>query len=275
MNDPMTVAFEIRYPWRAYSRAKRAAQPKDSFVQRYRHSFITVWHVDPETDGSDDSCEWFVRGKHADPKVLERIKKAFLSDWDRTWTYEKKDGGDGTTYPRGLFLPYGLPRLSPTGIMLNLFFIAAREMHGYDKAMRFMRRHLFDIMLFAENTSDSMFDSMTMALGPEERTREERVARFAWIVFGWILRVERPWWKHPRWHFWHWKIQVHPWQNARRWLLTRCCKCGGRFRYAESPVSNSWNRKPLRWFRGEEGLHHMDCSRPGQSNAAQSEKVAA
>lgn len=37
MHDPMTVAFEIPRPW----------------------PLVTVWHVDPERDGTDDSCDWF------------------------------------------------------------------------------------------------------------------------------------------------------------------------------------------------------------------------
>jgi hypothetical protein len=31
-----------------------------------------------------------------------------------------------------------------------------------------------------------------------------------------LLRSRRHWWRHPRWHFWHWKLQVHPWQRWKR-----------------------------------------------------------
>lgn len=55
MHDPMTVAFEIRYPWKAYK------NPRNEFEKNYRSSFITIWHVDPEKGGSDDSCDWFWR----------------------------------------------------------------------------------------------------------------------------------------------------------------------------------------------------------------------
>lgn len=47
MHDPMTVAFEIKLPFR-------------SEKNKYK-SLITIWHVDPEKDGSDDSCGWFIR----------------------------------------------------------------------------------------------------------------------------------------------------------------------------------------------------------------------
>ena len=47
MHDPMTVAFDIRSPF-----ARNG----------YRPTLVTVWHVDTERGGSDDSCGWsFVR----------------------------------------------------------------------------------------------------------------------------------------------------------------------------------------------------------------------
>lgn len=49
MHDPMTVAFTIPYPWFRRS---------ELFPEGYHDPFITIWHVDPERDGSDDSCDW-------------------------------------------------------------------------------------------------------------------------------------------------------------------------------------------------------------------------
>jgi hypothetical protein len=46
MFDPLTVAFEIKYPWKGKGRL-------------YRDPIVTVWHKDPCKDGSDDSCDWF------------------------------------------------------------------------------------------------------------------------------------------------------------------------------------------------------------------------
>jgi hypothetical protein len=66
-----------------------------------------------------------------------------------------------------------------------------------------------------------------------------------------------------RWrlHVHHWRIQVHPAQAFRRWLLTRCEWCGGRSRKGDYVnVSKQWDRTPGRWWRGERGLFHSDCS---------------
>jgi hypothetical protein len=79
-------------------------------------------------------------------------------------------------------------------------------------------------------------------------------------VYRSYKRFHRPWYKHPRWHFWHWRFQVHPWQTFRRWLLTRCEGCGKGFSYGESPVSHSWHNEPPKMLRGERGLYHSECS---------------
>lgn len=63
------------------------------------------------------------------------------------------------------------------------------------------------------------------------------------------------------WHVHHWKIQVHPAQAARRRLLTRCAWCGGRSRRGdEVNHSHSWDGPRGRWWQGEPGLYHADCS---------------
>jgi hypothetical protein len=51
MWDPLTVAFEIKSPFRN--------KPSQLFPEGYRETVITVWHRDPCSDGTDDSCDWF------------------------------------------------------------------------------------------------------------------------------------------------------------------------------------------------------------------------
>lgn len=62
-------------------------------------------------------------------------------------------------------------------------------------------------------------------------------------------------------HLHHWRLQVHPAQEARRRLLTRCAWCGGRHRKGDPVnVSHSWDGPRGRWWQGEPGLYHMNCS---------------
>lgn len=67
--------------------------------------------------------------------------------------------------------------------------------------------------------------------------------------------------KQWRLHIHHWKVQVVPLQQLRRRLLTRCAWCGGRSVKGD-PVNHShqWDRPRGRWWQGEPGLFHSDCS---------------
>lgn len=64
-----------------------------------------------------------------------------------------------------------------------------------------------------------------------------------------------------RFHIHHWRVQVHPLQRWRRRLLTRCTWCGGRSAKGDTVnVSHSWDGLRARWWQGEKGLFHLDCS---------------
>lgn len=198
-------------------------------------TLFTLWHEDPNVRGDDDSCGWFMRARHGDEKVLEKIIKHFEWDWDRVF---KSDSG--AVYPRGYFNVNGMPRYSVQGIVLNLMFLAAISVLGSrDKAARFCQKNMFEICLFAENPTDSMHDSLTLKWGKDEN-REQRIRNIASCIYGWILRETRPWYRHPRWHVRHWRLQIHPWQLFQRWAFDRCCKCGKRFGWGEVTVGD-WN----------------------------------
>lgn len=72
MHDPMTGAFEIKYPW--------LSQWPDGTP--YRPTFVTIWHVDPEKGGSDDSCDWW--GKRRPLNKKERALYEAIDDLRHT-----------------------------------------------------------------------------------------------------------------------------------------------------------------------------------------------
>lgn len=280
MHDPKTLAFSIKLPFGGsttfFSHGSK---------MRHRPSLIDIWHVDPcKGPGGDDSCGWFMRAHHGDPKVLEKIEKHFEYDWDRTFTSDSS----GKTYACGLFLPNGRPSFSVHGVVLNLFFWAAIEVFksngttNWKKANKWMRKNLLDILLFAENPTDSLYDSITSKFGDDgyakagestrARMRKERIHNLAAIIYGWILRSERPWWKHPRWHIHHWNLQIHFLEATKRWAFTRCCKCGKRFKFGSSVCTGQWHGTGPRWFKSEEGVYHDNCYDP--SSDAESSKVS-
>lgn len=64
-----------------------------------------------------------------------------------------------------------------------------------------------------------------------------------------------------RWHIHHWHLQFPPLQALRRRLLTRCAWCGGRSRKGDAVnMSHQWDGPRGRWWHGEPGLYHGDCS---------------
>ena len=100
-----------------------------------------------------------------------------------------------------------------------------------------MRKHLFDLIWFAENPTDSLYENLVMQFG-EEQDREKRINKMARIVYGQIIRDLQPWWKHPRWHIHHWRLQIHPWQSFLR-MFQKCATCGKHFLYGENWFKNS------------------------------------
>ena len=157
MHDPKTVAHEIKL---------------------LGHYFITIWHVDPETDGTDDSCGW---------------------PWPKLTAKER-------AYAEALI----------TNEHDNL-------------------QHWF-----------------------EDASQYDAIARICQI-FRLYKGLARPWWKHPRWHFWHWEFQIHPVQNFKRWAFSRCYHCGKRFGWGVAPVSLTWYGTGPLWFKSEDKILHHDC----------------
>lgn len=226
MHDPMTVAFDIKSPFKS--------KPSASWPKGYRSTIVTIWHKDPCRDGSDDSCGWFMRVRHGDDSVREKIRKSIAFNWDDEH--------------HGMFDADGKPRFSTIAIALNFFRFAAGEFfdHDWRKVDRFMRRNLYEIMSFAENAVDSLHAPIVGKYGPTPR--DERINGMADCLYGWILRADRPWWKHPRWHVWHWRIQIHPLQRTWQWLFDRCAMCGGRFKFHEGRLGN-WDGDRCWHFR--------------------------
>lgn len=269
MHDPLTQAFVINIPLPWRRPAFGGLSPGREWA---KYHLATIWHKDPcQGPGGDDSCGWFMRAHHGDKAVLKRIRDAIEFNFDRVFEYRKDDWDDSkkkagtppdSIHFMGYFHPCGDPNYSTHGIVLNLFFdaIHAYYNHNWKKSLPWMRKHLFDILHFAENPTDSLREGIagTFCSGKEKYDREARIDSYASCIYGWILRAEQPWWKHPRWHVRHWRLQVPLWQIFRRWAFERCSKCGRGFGWGETVMSD-WN-----------GTHiwHDDCSAPTKTRLA-------
>lgn len=147
MHDPMTVAHEIKWP---------ISFRKNSISgEKYYNPLLTIWHVDPEKDGTDNSCGWFKRAHHGDKNMLEKIRKDFAFEF-QYW-----------------FNDAGYPELSTIAIAVDMYSKAAWAVFKYNrrKHRRFMRKYLYDIIHFAENHVDSLLPAITMKYGVESRNR--------------------------------------------------------------------------------------------------------
>jgi hypothetical protein len=248
----MTVAWEIKSLIRRKSKF---------FPKGYRNSLVTIWHVDPERGGSDDSCGFgYVR---LTKWQIERLKNAswsegrnphFLRCQAKTW-----DGSvvEAEHLHRGLIvLVCRVLRIRLTWSEVCRYAAEATHIKDIGKAG--------DAFCFLPGYhSNSVRDS--------QLAREEHFRQLMCGVARTILTDKRPWWKHPRYHFWHFKVQVHFLTSFKRWAFSRCCKCGKRFSWGYAPVTNSWNSTGPRWFRGERDVFHSDCNRPWDSCVASAE----
>ncbi len=221
------MAFEIKSPFKTGKNYK------------YNKSIITIWHCDPEKDGTDDSCGWFIRLRHADKNVYEKIVKEFEGEWDNTFK-----GENGFIYNTGWFNKEGENILSIQGIVFNMYLYASKialnpsdkisPSKAWNRAYKFMNKHRAQITYFAENNRDSMRDIIVrkFQIGCNvEYTAEKRmemIRECAEIIYTDILRKNRKWYQQPKWHIHHWKVSFHPLIDIKRRYWDRCSECGKR-----------------------------------------------
>lgn len=264
MHDPLTVAFEIKKPWFnhkpwpkkfRYGHEKRfnwehRMSEKDKsgrdkmWPEGYREKFITIWHKDPESDGSDDSCGWSYPKltKHQIEKLHnvswgESRNPHFLECMDKEW---HGNHGDAVSLYEGMVL-----------LVCRVLRIRV--------SMDFVRRYAIE----AIHTPDCCSRTNVFCFLPGYHTnnkndsQEDRQEHFRGILCGvarGVMYSLRPWYKHPRWHFWHWRFQIHAWQTCYRWAFEKCYKCNKGFRWGESVIGD-WSGKRI-W--------HESCDESGK-----------
>jgi hypothetical protein len=247
MYDPCTVAHEIKSPFRG--------KPSGIWPKGYRRSLITIWHVDPEDRRGkcgvrgDDSCGWF--SPPYSQAQRDRIHKLGKQEYSTIFgkqhaIAEKRD------YARVCYEPSAYDAIYWAWRAIK--FSQRTGGWKFGEGLALNAAELQEIFELSSNPVDNL------RLTVEGVKNAEDCGDLFLTVYRCYLRFNRPWYKHPRWHFWHWRFQIHDWQALRRWLLTRCASCGKRFTYGYSPVSHSWGSKRPKFLCGEEGLYHSDCS---------------
>lgn len=245
MYDPSTVAHEIRLPWPG---------------RIYGLPIITVWHEDPEKSGrgnrGDDSCGWFRPPTTKEERAT--IEKLALRQY--TSIFERQCAErEGKDYASVCFVPTAYDAVYWSWRAIK--FSKAKGWQYGDRRNALTPEELQAIYLLSANPMDNIRSTVAAIKSADN------FVDFFQIVYSCFTRHHRPWWQHPRWHLHHWRLQIHLWQAFRRWALSRCCKCGGRFGWGESPCSSSWDSPKLKLMKGEQGVYHMRCANHGAPSA--------
>lgn len=231
MHDPSTVAHEIKWPVR-----------------------VTIWHEDPlnfkDRHGcrDDDSCGWFSPPYSQAERDL--IKKLAKEQYSEIFAKQVRTA-EGASYAyicnepdchSAIYWSWRAikHKFKPRGPWQYGVRLTAAELEA-----------IYDLATCPIDNLQSRFNEVRDL---------DSFDSFFFLVWRAYQRHHRPWYKHPRWHVQHWRFQVHLWQTFRRWALTRCEGCGKRFSWGYCPTSHSWDSQPPRWFRGERGLYHSECS---------------
>jgi hypothetical protein len=224
MHDPMTVAFEIHYFWhKDFWLTQNQLLRINSKDRKYHTPFITIWHVDPEKDGSDDSCGYSY------PKVTKKLKELSKKEAE----FESSVGG--------MFHNY-MPIMDTFSTIIATFQIIS---------WRCFKRNI---------SPKEMVEIINVCTNPVDNLRhcamtknKEDVENLFYLCVRSYLRMIRPWYKHPKWHIWHWKLQIHPLEKIKRFLFDRCAICKKGFKWGESAISN-WDGDKIWHHKCDEKL---------------------
>jgi hypothetical protein len=247
MHDPRTVIVDIEWP----PKFVRITLEQMGVRVRVR-DIATIWHVDPETDGSDDSCGWFA------PNItrtdFQKIEEMAAQEFD--FVVGEK---------------FGIKYADPIGLIFwcwSMLGFAMKNRKG--RKFRLSSDELSEILAMAYNPADNLHQSVHAVYHGTEDQRRAAFAKLLFLIYRCYRRLHRPWYRHPKWHVHHWSIQVHSLVNVKRFLFSRCRYCGKRFKWKFKPSGPFQATGPL-WFRSENAWH-PECT-PHQVNSSSGQLV--
>lgn len=227
-----------------------------------------VWHIDPERRSpgqrTDDSCGWFDRrpGQYADAVAYLLKDQSFMHEVRLAIARREPMpypfyGGISERHMTGMRLPAG--EALALVLMVAMQLETRRWWNGQNGKPG---AHSSTLLKWFDRERDVTAEAAHLALNPTDNLSHvddpESAVR---LIAACLNRSFRPWWKHPRWHVHHWKINFDLTRNLKR-MFQRCATC----------------RKPLGFGccphdLGDGRLHHGDCTGRGMAmNAPQAAK---
>lgn len=252
-------------PW-SFARALYALKPWIGF---------DVWHIDPEKPGTgnrrDDSCGWFDRtaGEYSD--AVTYVTKDTTTMHDVKLVLARRKTVPMPFY-EGISEPAtnpdevrGYPRLTQADT-LALVLMLARELEtrrwwngangnsgAHASRWRRMTSRQRNVDGIAFELAVSPLDNLSSVDDPESMVR---------LIAAALNRKFRPWWRHPRWHVHHWRINFDLVRNVQR-TFQRCGGCRKRLGFGYCPTSN-----------GDGKLYHGACLGVGVGSAVSGREAA-
>ena len=214
---------------------------------------LTIWHIDPESGGSDDSCGWVSKVTKAQREQAYKLGTEMYGD-----IFGRRSAFQGNKdYAHVCFEP---------STYEAVYWVWCALKHQGKKGYRFGKSLSAAELEFIMALSSEPLDNLQSTVARVNSA--EVCGEFFYLVERARLRFIRKWYQHPRWHVWHWRLQWHHLQAFKRWAFSRCQKCGGRFTWGYSPISQCWHGKGPQWFKNGENVFHHHCSECAPAKAA-------
>lgn len=240
---------------------KEEQKGRSSMYRRGKHApLFEIWHRDPERHGDDDSCGWFAPSLTDEQR--ERLKNlAWHEAYDPHFfasPMEKIDTPLSESLAAGRVLIFMVARALKLKVSSGQVERWACE--WFCEQRDSMGNQLCYKPVYHDNLAKPYEKETAESFNKRRReARQEWVAGFYCRIATLILRELRPWYRHPRWHVWHWELRVDFLLHFKRWAFSRCQGCGGRFPWGYAPVSGDWNSRGPGWFRNRERVWHHEC----------------
>lgn len=212
-----------------------------------------VWHIDPEKPNTgnrrDDSCGWFDRtpGAYADAVAYLLADQTFMHDVRLILARR-----EAMPYPfyEGISERHMTGLRLPAGEALALVLMIATELElrrwwngqgGKEGAAGSWWRKTFTRKRDVSDTAISLalhpLDNLSTVDQPDGAIR---------LIGAALNRRFRPWWRHPRWHVHHWKVNFDLPRNLRR-MFEPCSTCRKPLGFGYCPTVDG------------RGPHHSEC----------------
>jgi hypothetical protein len=154
----------------------------DEFTVVKRFKLFTIWHRDPETDGTDDSCGWTYPTISDAHRV--RLNKEMKFDRDQVLN----------TY-----------RNWSDRYRMHLIYTTYRHI----KWVLFMEHLTAKDIIKINSCCYNYVDDLKIHVSDQDWENQLEFERFFWCITRHVLHARRKWYQHPRWHVSHWRLQIH------------------------------------------------------------------